>query len=164
MNLPEFIFAILLALGLVILAVYVIWRQRVTLRLLRGDAGLPAEDRRFLQRQVRRRVACSLLMILFAGFLAGWYFIESRLQFRPRPDEVEPGRTPPVVEFMTLYWSAALLILFAILVLAVFDFLATVRFGMAQRRLLEIERRTALEIEAARLRKQREGTNGQIHG
>jgi hypothetical protein len=96
-----------------------------------------------------------MLMVLFAGFLIGWYFIESKIpELKLAPDR-EHGAAPPFVQLVAYYWITALLVLFGIIALAGIDFFATARYGMHQKKLLEIERRTILEIEAARLREQR---------
>ena len=118
---------------------------------------MPLEERGFLIRQTRRRLICSVLMVVFAGFLVGWYFIETNFLDLKSVAEEEPGKTHPLVELVAYYWIAALLVLFGILALAGMDFIATARYGLHQKKLLEVERRTALEIEAMRLRKQRNG-------
>jgi len=99
-----------------------------------------------------------MLMFLFAGFLIGWYLIESNVSEWTHAAEREPGQTPPFVQFVAYYWITALLVLFGIIALAGIDFFATARYGMHQKKLLEIEQRTLLEIEAARLREQRKNS------
>jgi hypothetical protein len=176
-SFPELFFGILLVLLLVGLAGYFTWRQLQTRRALANDrrvgvpplggqspanAGTPillsSEERGFLIRQMRRRLTCSVLMFLFAAMLIGWYFIESNLPDLKVAAEEAPGKTHPLVELLALYWILALCVLFAIVALAGMDFFATARYAMHQRKLLEAERRAALEIEVARLRKQRDGS------
>jgi uncharacterized membrane protein YjgN (DUF898 family) len=155
----ELAFGVLLILALLLLAGYFSWQQFKTRRALALDRTTPPEERGFLIRQTRRRLVCSVLMVLFAGFLIGWYFIDPKLRdLSAAAAEQEPGKTHPLVELVAYYWILALLVLFGILVLAGMDFFATARFGMHQRKILEIERRAALEIEAARLRKERNGS------
>ena len=156
MNFPELLFGILLALALFGLAGFFTWRQFKTRLALARDRTILPDERTYLIRQTRRRLLCSMLMLFFALFLVGWFFIE--------PDDLKavPGedrdKVPFLVEVLTYYWIAALLVLFGILALAGMDFFATARHGMQQKKLLEVERRTALEIEAARLRQQRNGS------
>jgi hypothetical protein len=152
----ELFFGILLVAALLLLAGYFAWRQFQTRRALVHDRTMPAEERGYLLRQSRRRLICSMLMFLFAGFLIGWYFIEINLpELKPAAADEKP---PPLVELLAYYWIAALLVLFGILALAGVDFFATARYGLQQKKLLEIERRAALEIEAARLRNERNGS------
>ncbi len=140
------------------LAGYFSWRQFVIRRGLFQDRSLIYEERRFLIWQTRRRLICSVLMFLLAGFLIGWFFIERNLPELKAIALQDLGKTHPLVEVVALYWAAALLILFGIIILAGMDFFATARHGMHQKKLLEIERRTILEAEAARLRSQRNGS------
>src|SRR5262245_61145 len=117
-----------------------------------------SEERGYLMRQTRRRLVCPVLMLVFAGLLIGWFVIENNLPDLKLVAEQEPGKTHPLAELLAFYWIIALLVLFGILALAGLDFFATARYAMYQRKLLELERRTAMEIEVARLRKQRNGS------
>jgi hypothetical protein len=151
---PELLFGVVLVVALVGLAGYFAWRQFQTRRGLIGDRALTPEERGYLIRQTRRRLVCCVLMVLFAGFLVGWYFLEQKLPELQAVAE-EEGKTHPLVELLAYYWILALLVLFGIFALAGLDFFATARYGLHQKKLLEIERRTALEIDAARLRQRR---------
>jgi hypothetical protein len=53
----------------------------------------------------------------------------------------------------------AILLLLAILMLASWDFLATARYGFARQKQLELERRSMMEMEAAKLRRRRQELN-----
>lgn len=155
MNPSELAFGILLVLAILLVGGYFGWRQIKVRRALASDRMIPRAERAFMHRQTRRRLVCSVLMILFAGFLVGWYFIEANLPNLKDAMERAPEKGQPLIELLAYYWIAALFVLFAILLLAGLDFLATARFGVQQRKLLELERRAALEIETARLRKQK---------
>jgi uncharacterized membrane protein YjgN (DUF898 family) len=156
----EALFGILLVVVLLTVAGIFAWRQFKTRRFVARERSLPPEERGYLIRQTRRRLICSVLMVLFAAFLVGWYFIESNLpELKPAADH-EAGTGHPLVELVAYYWITALLVLFGIFALAGMDFFATARYGMHQRKLLEIERRAALELEAARLRRDRNGGAG----
>ena len=159
MSPSEVILGLLLALTLVAVAIFFGRRQLQTLNNLRTNDALAGEERRYLHRQVRRRLICSILMVLFAAFLVGWLFIAGLL---PQPEEAQAGAEPDraLVHFVAYYWMAALLVLFAILVLASLDFFATARYGMHQKKLLNLEHRANLEIDAARIRKERRQDNG----
>jgi hypothetical protein len=154
-TIAELLIGFLLICCLLGLAGYFAWQQFVVRRGLALDRTLLAEERRYLIWQTRRRLICSVLMFLLAGFLVGWYFIDRNLPELQALAAAEPGKTHPLLELVAFYWAAALLNLFTIIILAAMDFFATARHGMHQRKLLEIERRTTLEMEAARLRSQK---------
>ena len=142
---------------LVFLAVFFGVRQRHTLAQLRQDGQLAKEDRLYFIGQVRRRLICSILMIIFAALLVGWFFLGDVA--KPPEGEPIPEDVKDSVRFITIYWIIALFVLLAILFLASFDFLATARFGMRRVRQLENDRRAVLEMEAAKLRRRRQEMN-----
>jgi hypothetical protein len=162
MNPKEIIFGGILAAVLLGLAGYFAWRQKNTLGKLR-EQDLDPEDRLYIYRQVQRRLLCSVLMVVLAGMLVGWFFLESQVRSEvagvqkvdePGPPDAERRNT---IRVFTFYWIAFLLVLLVILFLAAGDLLATARFGLRQQRRLEAERRTVLESETARLRRERNG-------
>ena len=61
---------------LVGVAGYFTYRQQQTLQQLRHDTELTLDDRRYLHRQVVRRLFSSVLLVVLAGFLVGWFFLE----------------------------------------------------------------------------------------
>lgn len=148
---------IALAAVIVFVAVFFGWRQRYTLAQLRLDPHLSVQDRVYYVKQIRRRLFCSVLLLVFAGLLAGWFFL-------PTPPEPIEGQPPTEeakdsVRFITWYVIIALSVLLAILLVASFDFLATARFGLRRMRQLEHERRAALEMEVTKLRRRRQEMN-----
>ena len=166
MNPSEIIFGSFLIVLLLALAGYYAWRQKNTLKLLRQQVDLAPEDRAYLHRQVRRRLLCSILMVVFAGLLVGWFFmsgdvhnleptekqkLEAGQQVATNPEQKES------VQFFTLYVIMVFAVLFAILFLAALDILATARFGLRHVRKLEADRRATLDDQVALLRKQRNG-------
>jgi hypothetical protein len=70
-----------------------------------------------------------------------------------------PEEAKDSARFIALYWIVLCCVLMAILFLASLDLVATARFGMRRVRQLEQERRAALEMEAARLRRRRQELN-----
>jgi hypothetical protein len=149
-----------LAFVLVFVAVFFGLRQRRTLGQLRGDTDMAEEERDYLTRQVRRRLFCSALLIVLAGFLLGWFFIEQDWpNLAPAEGEPLSDEAKDQVRFFVFYWIAALLVLLVILFLASWDFLATARYGFARQKQLEQERRAMLEMEAAKLRRRRQELN-----
>ena len=168
MTLTQILFTALLIVVLVGLAAYYAWRQVQTLRGLRHADNLPPEDRRYLRNQAWRRLACSALMLVFAGLLAGSFFIEFPAQAlvnfgeaaharNERPD-LDPEQRR-FVHFYTLYWVTALLVLLGMMGTALYDLLAIRRFGQRHFRKLQADRRAMIERQAARLRQERYDRN-----
>lgn len=165
MTFSEIVFGTFLIALLVALAAYYAWRQKATLRLIRGESGLSPEDRVYLLRQVRRRLVCSVLMVVFAGLLVGWFFLEHNVaQIEPTPLQKAQGEKVDLnpeqkesVRYFTLYVILVFAVLFAILFLAAFDIIATAKFGLRYQRRLAADHRTVLQKEAATLRKERNG-------
>jgi len=137
---PELTSGILLALLLLGLAGLFAWRS---LAALRPPGTLDAEDRRFHRNQAWRRLACSVLMVVCAGLIVGWFFLEDQLS--------------QSADLSVLYWVAVLLLVLAIIFLATCDFWAIARFGLRHHRQIQADRRAMLESHAARLRSQRNG-------
>ena len=149
-----------LAAILVFVAVFFGWRQRHTLAQLRLDHQLSADDRLYFIKQIRRRLICSVLLIVLAGLLVGWFCLDRDMTtLRPVADQPLTEEAKDTLRFLTWYWITALGVLLAILFLAAFDFMATARFGLRRMRQLEHDRRTILEMEAAKLRRRRQELN-----
>jgi hypothetical protein len=161
-DIVKLIVGIALAGLLGFIAVYFALGQRQTLAQLRHDVELSADDRRYLWRQVVRRLLNSVLLFLLAGFIVGWFFLESR--FVPA-EPVEPGAPVPEsvkdsVWLLAYYVIAGLLVLLVVMTLTVADWVATARYGARRWRQLEDDRRAVLEAEVERLRRDRHGLNG----
>src|SRR5437764_9767901 len=154
----ELFFLVALAAVLVGLAGYFGWRQVQTLR---GLAGQPAEDRSYLRRQAVRRLVCCTLMVVLAGLLLGNIFLEPHLQEMSRQLAQQQGEASQenkeFARFFGVYQGAALIVLFALLLLAAVDFWAIARFGMRHRRQLQADHRASLHEEIARLRRRHNG-------
>ncbi|GEM_PF-5704214 len=149
-----------LAAIIVFVAVFFGWRQRYTLAQLRLDPQLAAEDRLYYAKQIRRRMVCSVLLLVFAGMLVGWFFLDQDVgALRPAEGQPLTEAAKASVRFITWYVIIALSVLMAILLLASFDFLATARFGLRRMRQLEHDRRAALEMEVTKLRRRRQEMN-----
>ncbi|MCC6421179.1 MAG: hypothetical protein IT429_23330 [Gemmataceae bacterium] len=169
MNPFEFaLFAVLIAI-LLALAGVVGSRQLRTLRGLAARPDLSNEDRSYQRRQARRRLTTSVLMIVLAGMLLGYFFlhpaykdvaaqVEGRGQ-RANPEPIAPEHKAFLRLFVG-YWVAALLVLLAILFLAVFDFWAIARHGLSSHRKLQADHRALLQADVERYRQRRTG-NGE---
>jgi uncharacterized membrane protein YfcA len=162
---------VLLIVVLAGLAGYYAWRQVQTLRGLRQAENLPPEDRSYLRNQAWRRLACSALMVVFAGLLAGSFWVEppaqalvdfgEEAQARNERPDLDPGQKH-FFRLYTLYWVAALLVLLAMMGTALVDIMAIRRYGQRHFRKLQADRRAMIERQAARLRGGRNG-NGNGH-
>lgn len=160
MNPNELVIGGLLAFVLLGVAGFFGWRQIQNSQSLRTNRDLPAEERTFVRKQIRRRLVCCVLMALLALLLVGWYAIESQWPERLPHHPQEKARDNPWVEVFFAYWAFFFFVLFSILALAGVDLIATARFGLRSHRRLEAERRAVLEAEAARFRKKRAERNG----
>src|SRR5687767_13185426 len=156
----ELSIGISLAAILVFVAVYFGWRQRATLAQLRHDVHMAPEDRLYYVKQIRRRLICSVLLIVLAGMVVGWFLLDRDVAaLRPAEGQPLTEEAKDAIRFIGGYWIIALGLVLIILILASFDFMATARFGMRRMRQLENDRRTILEMEAAKLRRRRQEMN-----
>jgi hypothetical protein len=137
------IIGIVLAAGLLGVAGLFAWRQKRALVALREQDIQTAADRRYHRNQSRRRIAYCVLMTLCAVMIAGWFVFEDELRRS--------------AEWSVLYWIAVLLLVLAILLLAAFDFWAIARYGLRHHHQIQADRQAMLEVQAARLRQQRNG-------
>jgi hypothetical protein len=142
------------------------WRQWGTLRRLRAEPDLPAEERCYLHNQAWRRLVCCALLLVIAGFLVGWFFLEAdyraiRAQAQERAERKEDKELTAdqqrFLRFFTFYWGVALGLLLVVLSLAALDLWAIARFGLHKHRQLQADHRALMEEHAARLRSRRNG-------
>ncbi len=156
----ELTFGIGLIVLLVAVAGYFGYRQRQTMQQLRHDTDLSQDDRRYLYQQVVRRLFSSVLMLVLAAFLVGSYFLDMDAI---RPVDAAGELTESAkqsLRLITFYWIATLLVFLVVVVLAIYDMLATARFGARHRRQLADARRAALKDEVERLQRDRHRLNG----
>jgi len=159
----ELSFGLFLVVLLVALAIFFAWRQRLTLTLLKPNSALGPDDRRFLHGQVRRRLCCCFLMVVFAGFLVGWLFLHQGFdELRPEterlgagPKDELPEEVKESLRFYTVYWIGALLVLLGMIGLAALDMFATARYGLRRHRQLQDDRHAMLALEVAKMRQRR---------
>lgn len=158
----------LIAVALVVLAVYFGRHQVRTLRSLKSEENLPREDRRYLRSQASLRlVSCGLLVVL-AGLIAGAYLLglEGRTDelIRAREAANAQGKQPPAtpeqrrfINQYTGYWMVTSLVLLAVVCLAVVDLWGIRRFGLRHYRKIQADRRAMIERQVAIFRSQRNG-------
>jgi hypothetical protein len=140
------------------------WRQLRMLRRLPDSQEFDPNERRFLRGQARRRLLIAGLLLLLAGLIGGTYLsgMEGRVSAFGTPPG-EDGTPHPVrgdearqfAKFYAAYWSAVMLVLFAVMAVATVDFWAIHRFGNRQMRNIRVARQAMLDQELARLRAER---------
>jgi hypothetical protein len=157
--------ALLIAAVLVAVAAFFIARQRQTMRIVRADAAMPAEQVRYLIRQSQRRLFGSILLLVLAGMLVGSLFFDYEPLHVPIDelplDQQEAARQ--AVRVFSIYWMTFLMLLLAVMALAVFDFWATARFGVQQQKLLFQQHQQMLEAELAAHKYRQDNSNGTPH-
>jgi hypothetical protein len=153
--------AILIGMGLFFLI-----RQWQTLRGLRIPGDRSPEDRRFTRNQAWRRLLGSLLMLVLAAQLAGFFILERPVSVLQAQGESarEKGEHPQLdteqrrfLDFYRYYLIICLLTLLAMISLAAVEYFAIRRFGKQQYRQIQADRRAMIENELTRLRSQRNG-------
>jgi uncharacterized membrane protein len=125
-----------IAASLVVLALgfgYRIWVERS-----RRDPALPVQDRTFFERQDRRRLAGSVLMLAIASSMGLGLALS-------------PPTTRAEARTWGIAWLAASLFVCVLLVLAMVDWLAIRVYANRHRRALFRERLDALHAESQRL-------------
>jgi hypothetical protein len=167
-SLLEMIFAGLIVVVLISVALYYGPRQWQTLGKLRTESNLDAADRRYIRRQAWRRLINSALMLLLAALLVGSYIVGQERQAAEmgaraanRPDNAaSAGPSAEQERFLNRYsttWILIGLLLLAILCLAFADLWAIRSFGIRHYRKIQADRREVIQREVARLRSQRNG-------
>ncbi len=147
---------------------YYAWRQWQTLRRLRADAALEADERAFQRNQAWRRLAGSVLLLLIAGlFVAVLFFqgpadrlVQAGRENAAQAQEEQRGLTAPEKDFMRLWGGtviALLLLLLGLLGIAAYEIFAIRRYSVRQMRRIQDERRAMIASETARLRRERNG-------
>jgi uncharacterized protein HemX len=157
--------AMLIAAVLVAVAAFFVMRQQRTLRSVRADAAMPAEQVRYLLRQAQRRLFGSVLLFLLAGMLVGSLFLDYEPLRKPI-DEIpleQQEAAKHAVRVVTIYWMAFLMLLLAVMALAVFDFWATARFSIQQQKLLFQQHQEMLEADLIEHKYRQGNSNGTPH-
>src|SRR5262249_3960308 len=113
-----------------------------------------------------RRLLCSGLMIVFAGLLFGWFFLEGsfrevREELRQQKEQAAPAELTAeqkdFVRLFTGYWIVGLLVLLSLISLAAVDFWSIARFGLRKHRQLQADHRALLRSDVAQRRSQGNG-------
>lgn len=162
MSTAQIAFALTLVIVLLGTAAYVAWRQIQILREVAGNDNLPTDERDHLRSRARRRLATCVLLLLLAGWLGGFLFLEPQAQqflelVRENPELKEEQK--PFWRFYGWYVIGGLLALLVLVGIAGVDLMAVRRHGQRQYQKLREDRRAMIERQAARLRQERNGHN-----
>ena len=159
-NYLEFAIGTSLACVLAVLAFFLSTRIRSTKRALRERTNIATDERIYLHGQVRRRTWCVVLLLGIALLLIGNIFLDPAFRdLVPEGDQKMTEAQRSKVSLFVFYWGTAIAMLFMLLGAALFDAIATAKFGMRQRRQLEETHRQELQAEAARIRQRRAELN-----
>jgi hypothetical protein len=163
----QIVFGIVLVVVLLFVAILYAVRQILSLRRLRQTEEMPLDERAYLLGRARRRLVNSLLMFVLGIMLAvdlAYLEMPAQQLADQRAALEQEGEAPPLNPqerwFARLYGSffvLFLLVLMVVVFLAAFDYWATRRYGLGQRRKLLADRRAMIEREVARLRQERNG-------
>ena len=167
MGTGQFVFGVLIVVVTAALGVYYAWRQWQTLRRLRADPALPDEERQFQRNQAWRRLAGSVLMLIFAGLFVGWFFVDesvSRIERQGQQavanHEPQPELDPAQRDFMRFslgYVIVLLLLVMGFIGIAGYEIFAIRRYSVRHMRRIQDERRAMIASETARIRRERNG-------
>ncbi len=144
------------------------WKHLRNFRRLRAQRDLPPADRRYHLGQVCVGLTGSLLMVVLAGLVGGSYLLGLEKRADQLPEEAQaqaaegekPALDPEQREFLNRYttlWSAALLVLMLLLLLAAYDLWAIRRYGLRHHRQIQEDRREMIKKELTLFRTQRNG-------
>jgi hypothetical protein len=167
-NPAEVILTLTFVVVLLGLAGYFGWRQVRALSGRTAPDELGSDDRRYLRKQAVRRLFCSLLMVVFAGMLVGWLFLDARrveyeeelkVTRQTNPDAKPSEEYHDFARLFTVYFMVTFLMLAVMLAAAAIDFWAIARYGLSQHRRLQADRRALLEEHATRRRQERNGSH-----
>ena len=161
----EFSYATAIVVVLLGLAGYFGRRQIQTLRGLKNQENLASEDRRYVRNQAILRLSSCVLMVAFAGMLAGAYLTNQQrraVELGEQRQAADAPLNPEEKAFarqLAAYWIVMLLILLVIVLLAFFDLYAIRTYGRRHYRKIRDDRRAMIERQVAILRSQRTVTS-----
>jgi hypothetical protein len=154
---------VLFGIALLGVAGFYAWRQIRTLRQL---PLLSEADRRFSRRQAYRRlVGCALAVACVLCLMGAFSLADATSELaaegaaarardeRPQLDENQRA----LLNRYGAYWIGAMLFLMVWLLTAAIDWWETRRFGLQQRQQIRDDTRAEIEVEVARLRRERNG-------
>jgi hypothetical protein len=148
------------------------WQLR-GLRRLAARAHVPSDERNYLRRRHRLRLANGVILTVIGAMIAGAYVSgmearadQGRAAFAPPPQDRAPGAPdgavpPPTPEerqffrFWSSYWIAVLVLAFVLILCAIADAIETRRYGLTVYRELRDEHRARLARDLAVFKQQK---------
>ena len=130
-------------------------RQFVTLSRVRVQPYLPDEDRNYFRAQSRRRMLASTLLVVIGG-LIGFYYLsgmDARMDAIPEGDKSDADKE--FTRQVGYYWIAVILLLGAVVLVAVVDFIATRKYWMARYKEIKADHEAKLQRDLAVFRQQK---------
>ncbi len=164
----ELLFVCVLVVLLLGLAGFFGWRQWQTLRGMRLQSELSADDQSYLKHQSWRRLVGCALMVVLAALLAGAYWIDFDARAAAIAGHVHAAESADTarqrgveqqrfINLFSFYWIFTILVLLAMVCLGAIDLLAIRRYGIRSLRKIQSERRAMIEDQVAIFRSQRNG-------
>ncbi len=160
----EAVSATLIVLVLIGLAGYFGWQQRQSLRWLRRQRDLPAEDQKYYRRQAWLRLVTCGLMVLLAALLAAYYLfgLEARVNqlVDLGPGQALENLNPEQRQVRWLFGAfclSVLLLLMTIVFLVALDVWAIRRYGRRHMQKIDADRKAMVQDQLARYRTERNG-------
>lgn len=157
--------ALALGLGIIALGVATGAMQVRGLRRLAGRTHVPSDEHRYLRGKHRRRLLTAALLVLMGGMVAGAYLsgmeavADALGQPRPADDPPRPPMTDEQRQFVRLwavYWTAVVVMVFALVGLAFADAVATRLYWLGIYRELREEHKAKLRRDLAIYRQHKE--------
>ncbi len=145
-----------------------VWQAR-GLRRLAARAHVPSDERHYLRRRHRLRLANGVILTVIGVMIGGAYLSgmearadKGRAAFAPGDGAAGGATAPPTPEekqffhFWSAYWIAVLVLAFILIMCAIADAIETRRYGLTVYRELRDEHRARLARDLAVFR-QRKG-------
>lgn len=159
------VIGLILASSLVLVGALTAMRQRRALRTLAEEQFLADEDRRYRRGQALRRMATSGLLVVVGAMIGTYYLsgMDARMDAIPKGNKPDaPPQGDPQAEadkqftkFAGAYWIGILVLLFAAVCLAVFDFWVTRKYWMSRYKELKADHDAKLQRDLAVFRQQK---------
>lgn len=156
----------LLALFVLVLGLGAGYRQVFTLKRLRSEPFMAAEDRSYFRSQATRRLIISALLLVVSGMIVGYYVSgmdqrmdaipeRNRAAGEPPPDDPQAKADKEFTKLVGFYWIAIILILGFVVFVAVLDVWATRKYWMARYKEMKADHEAKLQRDLAVYRQQK---------
>lgn len=163
MSVGEIVFGSAIVVLLLAVSAFTIVRQIANLRAL-ATSSEEDDTRHHLRARARRRIICSILMVLLGAMMTGaLVFLEAPAQELADQGPVASAEHKGFLRLYGWYWLSFLVLLFALLAVVIVDVMAIRRHARVEMRRIQDARRDYLARHAAEIRANRAGSNGESH-